>query len=230
MMGHRYDSDSGREIATRALGCIRDEAYSMSIALAEEKGHFPYFERDAFLSGRYVQQLSSSIRDGIAEHGIRNSHLISIAPAGSISILANNVSSGIEPVFSPTMKRAVLDKHGVPAYWKAIDHAYSIWTKSGRRNSNLPKVFVTAHELTPEAHLLMAAALQPSVDNSISKTVNVAEDISKEDFRGIYRRAYDLGLKGCTVFRSNPVTGEILSEVPPASDSLHCCGLEREGD
>jgi ribonucleoside-diphosphate reductase alpha chain len=229
MLGQRYDSDSGRELAARALTCIRDEAYSSSIALAQEKGHFPCFDKDAYLSGRYVRQLSGSIRDGIAEHGIRNSHLISIAPAGSISILANNVSSGIEPVFAPRMERVVLDKDGVPNSWKAVDHAYSYWMMSGRHNSKLPKAFVTAHELTPEAHLLMAAALQPSVDNSISKTVNVAEDISKQDFGGIYRRAYDLGLKGCTVFRSNPVTGEILSEAH-ATDSLHCCALDREGD
>ena len=229
MLGHRYDSDAGRELAADVLRRIRDEAYSASVALAEEKGCFPCFEKDAYLSGQYVSQLPDRIRKGIADTGIRNSHLMAIAPAGSISILANNVSSGIEPVFSSKMERVVLGRDRLPIAHDAMDYAYSQWLRLEGNNARLPEAFVTARELSPDAHLLMAAALQPLVDNSISKTVNVAESIPLEDFRGIYRRAFDLGLKGCTTFRPNPVTGAILSEghVP---DAFHCGASEREVD
>jgi ribonucleoside-diphosphate reductase alpha chain len=229
MLGHRYDSDAGRELARAALTRIRDEAYGASIALAEEKGCFPCFDRDAYLGGKYVGALPGRVRDGIAAHGIRNSHLLAIAPAGSISILANNVSSGIEPVFSPRMQRVVQGVNRESVKHDAEDYAYSLWMRSGAPKGSLPRAFVSAHELSPDGHLLMAAALQPLVDNSISKTVNVAETISRDDFREIYRRAFDLGLKGCTVFRANPVTGEILSEAP-ALGTIHCCVPEREGD
>jgi len=229
MLGLRYDSDAGRALARTALTCIRDEAYLASIELSKEKGCFPCFDRDAYLAGQYVATLPAGTRDGIALHGIRNSHLLAIAPAGSISILANNLSSGIEPVFAPRMQRVVLDPERAAVRHEAVDHAYSLWMKSGAPAGSLPDAFVSAHELSPDDHLLMAAALQPLVDNSISKTVNVAATIPRADFSAIYRRAFDLGLKGCTVFRSNPVTGEVLSEAP-APGTIHCCVPEREGD
>jgi ribonucleoside-diphosphate reductase alpha chain len=229
MLGRHYDSDSGRELAFAALSRIRDEAYGASIALAGEKGCFPYFDKDAYLAGKYISSLPAGICDGIAEHGIRNSHLLAIAPAGSISILANNISSGIEPAFACASERIMIDPDGTSVSHEAVDYAYSTWLGSGKRHEKLPQAFVTAHELSPEAHLLMAATLQPLVDNSISKTVNVAQDISLDTFRRIYRRAFDLGLKGCTVFRSNPITGTVLS-ARKALEAIHCCVPEREGD
>ena len=229
MLNRHYDSDSGRELALAALTRIRNEAYGASIALAGEKGCFPRFDKEAYLAGKYVSSLPASIRDGIARQGIRNSHLLAIAPAGSISILANNVSSGIEPVFASTSERVIKDPDGTAISHEAVDHAYSQWLRSGKDNRTQPQAFVTAHELSPEAHLLMAATLQPLVDNSISKTVNVAADISIDAFRQIYKRAFDLGLKGCTVFRANPIRGKVLSALE-APEAIHCCALEREGD
>jgi ribonucleoside-diphosphate reductase alpha chain len=229
MLGHRYDSATGREVARAALTRIRDDAYGTSIELAREKGSFPAFDRDAWLDGRYARTLPGEIRDRIAEHGLRNSHLLAIAPAGSISILANNLSSGIEPVFAARMDRIVLGPEHEAERHAASDYAYSLWSRSESRRSELPRAFVTALEVPPEDHLLMAAALQPVVDNSISKTVNVSEAMPREGVRRIYGRAFDLGLKGCTVFRSNPVRGEVLSE-PPRSEMIHCCAPDREGD
>lgn len=229
MLGLRYDEDAGRQLAAQALEAIRDSAYHCSVELAEEKGSFEYFDRQAYLDGAYVRRLPDDIRDGIARHGIRNSHLIAIAPAGSISVLANNVSSGVEPVFELEMDRRVFDRAGHPVAHRATDFAYAKWCREAQRGAALPDAFVTARELSAEAHLQMQAVLQPLVDNAISKTVNVPEDIDRQDFRSIYRQAFELGLKGCTVFRPNPVTGEILSPHREGGDR-HCCVPEREGD
>lgn len=229
MLGHRYDSAVGRELARSACVRIRDEAYRASIELAREKGSFPCFDKDAYLGGRYIGALPDSIRDGIAIHGIRNSHLLAIAPAGSISILANNISSGIEPVFAPRMERIVLEPDGRAVRHEALDHAYAVWRQLTAADRALPDAFVTAQQISASDHLLMAAALQPLIDNSISKTINVADETPLEDFRDIYSKAFDLGLKGCTVFRSNPVTGTILSRAPEPG-TIHCCIPEREGD
>jgi len=226
MLGLRYDSDAGRALAAETLERIRNAAYRTSIALAEEKGAFPAFDRDAYLAGRFVSELPADIRDGIARRGIRNSHLLAIAPTGTISLLANNVSSGIEPVYAAEGERRVLSRDGTPEKRRTVDFAYSLWRRE--RNGGLPPAFVTAGELSPEAHLAMLAALQPLVDNSISKTINVAPDIPREDFASIYERAHALGLKGCTVFRPNEITGSVLSAAPV--EGPHCCSIEREGD
>ncbi|MBN1240215.1 MAG: adenosylcobalamin-dependent ribonucleoside-diphosphate reductase [Gammaproteobacteria bacterium] len=225
MLGLRYDSDAARQAAAEVLTAVRDAAYRQSIALAKEKGAFPLLDKDAHLAGRYVSSLPPDIRDDIARHGIRNSHLLAIAPTGTISLLANNVSSGIEPVFSLTGERRVIGERGEPETHPTTDFAYALWRREPR--GPLPPAFVTADELPPEAHLAMAGALQPLVDNSISKTINVPERISRAAFADIYRRAYELGLKGCTVFRPNPVTGAVLSHAPAR---VHCCTPDREGD
>ena len=230
MLGLRYDSAAGRDAATAALARIRDEAYAASIDLARTKGGFPALDRDAFLAGPYAGRLPGAIRDGIAEHGIRNSHLLSIAPAGSISVLANNVSSGIEPVFAARMDRRVMSSGGETLCYSIADHACAAWSKRGTSGGGLPPAFVSAAEVAPEDHLLMAAALQPLVDNSISKTVNVDSGLTREDFGRIYRRAFELELKGCTVFRPNPTRGEVLSASPAGHETVHCCVPEREGD
>lgn len=225
MLGHRYDSEAARGIAQTALRTIRDAAYCTSIELAAEKGSFPLFERAPYLDGAYTGTLPDDIRDGIARCGIRNSHLLSIAPAGTISLLANNISNGIEPIFALEAQRRILNAAGEFESHRVVDRAFSLWREQNPSAVSVPEQFVTAHELAPEAHLAMQAALQPLVDQSISKTINVPEDISPQDFGSIYRRAFELGLKGCTVFRPNPVTGAVLA---PAR--IQCCAPEREGD
>jgi len=226
MLGLPYDSPQGRAMARHALESIRDRAYWTSTALAAEKGSFPAFRRDAYLASAYVEALPLGIRDRIATYGIRNSHLLAIAPTGTISLLADNVSSGIEPVFAATAERRVLDEAGNAAVHPTIDYAYALWKREERHG--LPPSFVTAEELAPRAHLDMLAELQPIVDNSISKTINMAENVSRETFAEIYDRAYQAGLKGCTVFRPNPVTGAVLAH--DASARTRCCTPDREPD
>jgi len=229
MLGLDYASDAGRELAQTTLRVIRDEAYRSSIELSREKGSFAFFDKEAYLDGEYLRELPGDIRDGIARQGIRNSHLLAIAPAGTISVLANNVSSGIEPIFALESDRRVLNREGQFNRHPAVDYAFSEWRRLASSDASLPKSFVTAHELSAEAHLQMQAVLQPLVDNSISKTINVPEDISKADFGSIYKRAYELELKGCTLFRPNPITGSILS-VSQGTGRIHCCTPDREGD
>ncbi|MDP2057413.1 MAG: ribonucleoside-diphosphate reductase, adenosylcobalamin-dependent, partial [Thiobacillus sp.] len=194
---------------------------------ASEKGAFPDLDHEAFLASGFCTRLPEAIRDAIAAHGIRNSHLLAIAPAGTISLLANNLSSGIEPLFAAEAERRVLGTDGSYRTHRVIDHALHLWRQQGRAGT--PPALIEARQIDPLAHLHMQAALQPLVDNAISKTINVAADIPFERFVGIYRQAYALGLKGCTVFRPNPVTGAILSQ-SPASEQAQCCGLEREAD
>jgi len=230
MLGLDYDSDAGRLAAQRALRAIRDAAYQASIRLAREKGSFPYLEKEPFLAGAYVRELPTDIRDGIARDGIRNSHLLAIAPTGTISLLANNVSSGIEPVFALEATRRILDSDGRFQTHAAVDYAFDLWRREASRGESLPQSFVVARDLSPEAHLSMQSVLQPLVDNSISKTINLPETISSSELAAIYRRAYELGVKGCTMFRPNPVTGSILATAQSGPPSFHCCAPDREGD
>jgi ribonucleoside-diphosphate reductase alpha chain len=215
MLGLRYDSDAGRQLARSALQRIRDAAYRASTELAEQKGSFPLFDRDAYLAGEHVRSLPDAIRDRIARQGLRNSHLLAIAPAGTISLLANNVSSGIEPVFALEAERRVVSDRGIAETHAVRDYAYALWNVE--HTGRLPSAFVTAGELKPEDHLSMLAALQPLVDNSISKTLNVPEDTPPGDVGKFFERAYAMGAKGCTVFRPNPLTGSVLARTGP------CC-------
>jgi ribonucleoside-diphosphate reductase alpha chain len=226
MLGVEYDSAAGRAEAALALETIRNAAYRASVALAAEKGSFPAFEARPFLGSRFVARLPEDIRDAIRRQGIRNSHLLAIAPAGTISLLANNVSSGIEPIFSLAAERQVLTPSGSYATHTVEDHAWALWQ---RHRPGMPPTaaFLEAAAISPSAHLEMQAALQPFVDNAISKTINVAEDLPFAEFADLYRQAWRAGLKGCTVFRPNPVTGAILRAVAEPS---HCCSLEREAD
>lgn len=225
LLGLRYDSEAARQWAAQAMQTVRDAAYRASVELAREKGAFPAYDRDAFLASGFATRLPDDIRDAIAAHGIRNSHLLAIAPAGTISLLANNLSSGIEPIFSAEAERRVLETDGRYHTHRVVDYACQRWQQ---RDTGLPPAFVEAQQIDPLAHLHMQAALQPFVDNAISKTINVAADIPFERFEDLYRQAHALGLKGCTVFRPNPVTGAILSE--PAGERVQCCGIEREAD
>lgn len=225
MLGLRYDEQPARELAAHTLRSICHAAYRSSIALAREKGAFPALERARYLQGPFVGALPEDIREGIARHGIRNSHLLAIAPAGTISLLADNVSSGLEPVFDFRYTRSVLDAEGRSRSLQLEDPAWRAW-RERHPGADLPPQFVTAHELAPQAHLQMQAVLQPYVDNAISKTINVPEGLEFQAFKSLYEEAYRLGLKGCTTFRPNPVSGAVLHTEPgTGSYTPKCCSV-----
>jgi ribonucleoside-diphosphate reductase alpha chain len=228
MLGLRYGSEQSLAVATDIMRLICLAAYRASIDIAKEKAAFPFFERDKYLQGPFIRSLPDDIQEAIAEHGIRNSHLLAIAPTGTISLLAGNVSSGLEPIFAASYARKVLTGDGTAKEFPLTDHALEEWR--GTKRAGAPEGFVTTAELPVTAHLAMQAALQPFVDNSISKTINVPQNYAFDDFKRIYDLAYDRGLKGCTTFRPNPVTGAILSEEATGEDAPHCCALEREAD
>ncbi|MDH3561922.1 MAG: adenosylcobalamin-dependent ribonucleoside-diphosphate reductase [Gammaproteobacteria bacterium] len=229
MLGLHYAEKPARELAARVMQAICHSAYRTSIALAEEKGAFPFFDREKFLKGKFIQSLPHDIRDGISRYGLRNSHLTAIAPTGTISLLANNISSGLEPVYKFNYVRRVLELDGRHTEHRLTDFALQR-RREREEGGNLPPAFVDAGALAPSAHLGMQSALQPYVDNSISKTINVPREYRFEDFKEIYQQAYDLGLKGCTTFRPNPVTGEVLREGLDGESAPHCCTVEREAD
>ena len=229
MLGLHYADEASRDLAARVMQAICHTAYRTSIGLAEEKGPFPFFDREKFLQGKFVQSLPHDIQDGVARFGLRNSHLTAIAPTGTISLLANNVSSGLEPVYEFHHVRRVLEFDGSYTEHKLTDYALHLWQER-HGDEKLPATFVDTHSLAPATHLAMQAALQPYVDNSISKTINVPRDYRFDDFKEIYKRAYDIGLKGCTTFRPNPVTGEVLRGETDSETGPHCCTVEREAD
>ena len=229
LLGLHYGEEHARREAATVMRTICHSAYRASIALAREKGAFPYFQRDAFLQGTFIKSLPEDIQQGIARDGIRNSHLTAIAPTGTISLLANNVSSGIEPVYDFSFSRRVLEVDGSYRSYALNDYAYARW-HDRHGDAARPPAFVTAQQLTPTTHLAMQAAVQPYVDNSISKTINVPREFSFEDFNDIYRHAYEQGLKGCTTFRPNPVTGAILEAANQPESAPFCCNVEREAD
>jgi len=226
MLGLPYGEPAARQLAGEIMRRIRDAAYRASIALAREKGSFPHLDRQRFLAGPFAAALPGDIRAGIAADGLRNSHLLAIAPAGTISLLAGNVSSGLEPIFAADYERRVLGADGEAVRFRLVDRALALWRARGE--AGWPPAFVTVADLPPGAQIEMQAALQPFVDNAISKTVSVGADCSFEAFSQIYDLAYDRGLKGCTVFRPNAVTGQVLEagDTPRA----HCCTPEREAD
>ena len=214
MLGLHYATAGARAAAAGAMRTICEAAYVASIELARERGGFPRFDRERYLAAPFVARLPVHVRDAIARHGIRNSHLTAIAPAGTISLLAGNVSSGLEPMFALEYARDVQQPDGTTA--RVDVRAYAVARfRALSGDAPLPAAFVTAREVGPDAQLAMQAALQPHVDNAISKTTNVSADIPRDEFRRIYRRAWELGLKGCTVFRPNAVTGAVLTGPEP---------------
>jgi ribonucleoside-diphosphate reductase alpha chain len=233
MLGLHYGKAGARHKAEQIMQTVCHAAYFTSIELAGEKGCFPFFDRDQYLQGAFIQSLPGSVRRGIAEKGIRNSHLTAIAPNGTISLLAGYVSSGIEPVFGFQHRRRVLNQSGDYETFEVMDYAFRHWRNPA--NQALPAYFVDARSLPPDAHLKMQAALQPFVDNAISKTINVPKDYAFEDFRSLYETAYRANVKGCTTFRPTPVRGEILLSGKQTREeegalSAHCCSIEREED
>jgi len=210
MTGLRYGSDEAARQTDRWLHAIARAAYLASVELAKEKGAFSLFEADPFLASDAMKQMDEDVRDQIRTHGIRNALLTSIAPTGTISLYAGNVSSGIEPVFAYAYTRKVLQKDGTRTEEEVVDYAVQMWRdKFG--DADLPDYFVNAQTLAPMDHVKMQAAAQKWVDSSISKTINCPEDISFDDFQNVYMEAYETGCKGCTTYRPNDVTGSVLS-------------------
>ena len=230
MLGLTYGSDHSISLAADIMRCICHAAYRASIALAKEKTGFPYFERDKYLQSPFIRSLPQDIQEGISAYGIRNSHLIAIAPTGTISLLAGNVSSGLEPIFAAFYNRKVLVGNGTAKDFVLTDYALHRWREKSGQAKGLPVGFVTASELSVRTHIAMQAVLQPFVDNSISKTINVPSNYPLSEFKQIYDLAYDQGLKGCTTFRPNAITGTVLSEEAAGVEAPHCCVLEREAD
>lgn len=205
-----YGSDEGVAWTDDIMRKVSIYAYEASIELAKEKGSFPYFDAERFLASGNMMQMPDSIREGVREHGIRNALLTSIAPTGTISLYAGNVSSGIEPIFALGYERKVMQKDGSKITEVVEDYGVTKW-KADNPTTPLPDSFVTAQTLSPSAHVKMQAAAQRWVDSSISKTVNVPEDINFDDFKQVYLDAYDSGCKGCTTYRPNDVTGSVLT-------------------
>jgi ribonucleoside-diphosphate reductase alpha chain len=221
MVRVRYGSAESVQLTERWLRRLRDAAYRASVALAREKGPFPLFDRDAYLEAEMIRDLPDDLRAAIAEHGIRNALVTSIAPTGTISLIADNVSSGIEPVYSFRAQRKVLAPDGSRESHEVVDHAYRLYREAFGEEAELPDYFVDAQSLGPDEHLAIQAAAQPFIDSSISKTINLPEATSFQDFKDVYARAYAMGCKGCTTYRPNPVTGSVLSagESAPAADA-----------
>ncbi|MBO6883520.1 MAG: adenosylcobalamin-dependent ribonucleoside-diphosphate reductase [Marivita sp.] len=210
MLGLRYGSDEAARQTERWLHAIARAAYLASVDLAKEKGAFPLFDAEKYLASGTMQLMDEDVRDAIREHGIRNALLTSIAPTGTISLYAGNVSSGIEPVFAYAYTRKVLQKDGTRIEEEVVDYAVQMWReKFGDRE--LPDYFVNSQTLAPLEHVKMQAAAQKWVDSSISKTINCPEDISFEAFKDVYMEAFETGCKGCTTYRPNDVTGSVLS-------------------
>ncbi|WP_374329558.1 adenosylcobalamin-dependent ribonucleoside-diphosphate reductase, partial [Aestuariivirga sp.] len=214
MCGLSYGTWEAAEAARQWMAAIEQASYQSSILLAEERGPFPLFDPNRFGRSGHVSRLAEPIRGDIARHGIRNGLLTSIAPTGTISLIAGNVSSGIEPIFSIRYERKVLQPDGSSRSEVVTDYAASLYWQLHGADAVLPPAFVTADQLTPSAHLVMQAAVQKHVDSSISKTINIPEDFPFANFMDVYEEAYDLGLKGCTTYRPNAVTGSVLSSSP----------------
>jgi ribonucleoside-diphosphate reductase alpha chain len=210
MTGQRYGSDEAAAKTDEWLHAIARASYLASVELAKEKGAFPLFDADPYLESEAMKVMDDDVRDAIRKHGIRNALLTSIAPTGTISLYAGNVSSGIEPVFAYAYTRKVLQKDGSRTEEEVVDYAVQMWRdKFG--DKALPSYFVNAQTLAPLAHVKMQAAAQKWIDSSISKTINCPEDISFDAFKDVYMEAYETGCKGCTTYRPNDVTGSVLS-------------------
>ncbi len=210
MVGLRYGSDEAVEKTEEWMKLIARASYKASINLAKEKGAFSLFDPEKLIASGNMKQMDDDIKQAVRKFGIRNALLTSIAPTGTISLYAGNVSSGIEPVFAYSYTRKVLQNDGSHIEEEVVDYAVQMWRdKFG--DAQLPDYFVSAQNLTPSDHVKMQAAAQKWVDSSISKTINCPEDISFDDFKEVYMQAYDTGCKGCTTFRPNEVTGSVLS-------------------
>ena len=209
MCGLRYGSPEAVAQTRRWMAAFRDAAYGASVDLAAEKGPFPLFDRDKYLAGETIRALPETLHKRIAAHGIRNALITSIAPTGTISLFADNISSGLEPVFSFAYTRHVTMRDGSKRAEEVSDYAYRMF-RDIKGDAPLPDYFVDAQSLMPGDHLVMQAAVQDYVDSSISKTINVPESFPFAAFNDVYMQAYDMGCKGCTTYRPSAVRGAVL--------------------
>ena len=226
MLKLRYDREDGRAMATEIARRMRDAAYRASVELAKEKGAFPKFKADGYLAeGTFASRLPADIQADIRQHGIRNSHLLSIAPTGTVSLaFADNASNGIEPAFSWGYKRNKREADGSKSSYTVEDHAFRLYrslvdsTVSSDDAGKLPEYFVNALEMSAQDHVAMMEAVQPFVDTSISKTVNIPEDYPYDSFKDLYRQAWQAGLKGLATYRPNSILGAVLETTPAKKD------------
>jgi len=213
MLGLKYNSHAGQAMAKAVAQRMRDTAYRTSVNLAEERGPFPLFDAEKYLSGEFAKRLPLDIQEAIRQHGIRNSHLLSIAPTGTITLaFADNASNGIEPAFSWVAMRKKRMNDGSTKEYEVADHAWRLYRHHGFDVENLPPAFVKATEISAADHMQMVAVVAPYIDAAISKTVNVAEDYPFAEFENLYLDAWRSGLKGIATFRPNNITGAVLSE------------------
>jgi ribonucleoside-diphosphate reductase alpha chain len=219
MLNLRYDTQEARNMARQIAETMRDTAYDTSVELAQERGAFPLFNADLYLSGQtFASRLPSALKERIRSHGLRNSHLLSIAPTGTISLaFADNASNGIEPAFSwcYTRKKRMVD--GSFKEYAVEDHAWRLYRHLFGADAALTPAFVTALEMSAQAHEAMVAAVAPFIDTAISKTVNVPADYPYADFQNLYMEAWLSGLKGLATYRPNAVLGSVLSVAASAS-------------
>ncbi len=221
MLRLRYDKPEARAMATRITEAMRDAAYLYSVELAKERGAFPLFNAELYLSGgNFASRLPNDVKNEIRKHGLRNSHLLSIAPTGTISLaFADNASNGIEPPFSWTYNRKKRMPDGTLKEYSVEDYAWRLYKHQGGDVTKLPDYFVTALEISAKAHADMVAAVAPHIDTSISKTVNVPADYPYEDFQDLYMQAWKSGLKGLATYRPNSVLGSVLSVEPTKTEA-----------
>ena len=226
MLKLSYDREDGRAMATEIARRMRDAAYRASVELAKEKGAFPKFKADGYLAeGTFASRLPDDIQADIRQYGIRNSHLLSIAPTGTVSLaFADNASNGIEPAFSWGYKRNKREADGSKSSYTVEDHAFRLYrslvdsTVSSDDTGKLPDYFVNALEMSAQDHVAMMEAVQPFVDTSISKTVNIPEDYPYDSFKDLYRQAWQAGLKGLATYRPNSILGAVLETTPAKKD------------
>ena len=212
MLCKRYDRQEGRDMAVQIAERMRNAAYRASVELAKEKGAFPKFDADGYLAkGTFASRLPADIQKAIRKHGIRNSHLLSIAPTGTVSLaFADNASNGIEPPFSWMYKRRKREADGSMAEYAVEDHSWRLYRELGGDVEKLPEYFVSALEMTAQDHIAMMEVVQPYVDTAISKTVNIPADYPYDDFKGLYLQAWRARLKGLATYRPNNILGAVL--------------------
>lgn len=212
LLGLRYASDEGLQLAESIARTMRDAAYAASVELAQEKGMFPLFNAKQYLKSGFAKRLPKELRTAIKKHGLRNSHLLSIAPTGTVSLaFADNASNGIEPAFSWTYTRKKRTADGGEQFYTVQDHAYRLYKALHGDEAPLPDYFVSALELSASEHVAMMRCVQPFIDTSISKTVNIPADYPFEDFKHLYMECWEAGLKGCATYRPNDTLGAVLS-------------------
>ncbi len=228
--GVRYGSPEAVRLTREWLGAVQRLSYMASADIAAEKGSFPLYERGKYLAGETIRALPEEARTAIGRYGIRNALLNSIAPTGTISLLADNVSSGIEPVFAFSYVRHVLQPDGSKREESVDDYAFRVWREMRGNEAPPSDVFVDAQTLSPADHLAMQAAAQDYVDSSISKTINLPRDISFEAFKGVYEEAYAQNCKGCTTYRPNDVTGAVLEVKPAEAEKPVAAVAPRDSD